>query len=111
MLYRFLLLAASIGFLSGLSPVNMAPSHDFYPHFFKELRDLVCHVYKGIILHKDTIVFEDRRKVFAQDLKVYFSCDALSFCILVLLYYHQITPNSNAERCLKHLCFTFWWLS
>jgi hypothetical protein len=45
-------------------------------------------IYRRIILHKDAIVLEDRGKVFGQDLKVDFSCDAPPLRILVPLYNH-----------------------
>jgi hypothetical protein len=64
----------------------------------------VCLVYKGIVLHKDAIVLEDYRKVFAQDFNVYFSYDAPPLRILVPLYHYKISFTSKAECSLKHLC-------
>ena len=62
---------------------------------------------KGIILHKDTIVFEDYRKMFSQNLQVYFSYYAPSLRVLVPFYNYQITPYSKAERGPKYLCLLF----
>jgi len=65
----------------------------------------MCLIYKGIILYKDAIVLEDCRKVFAQDLDIYFSYNAHPLRILVPLYYYKISFTLKAEYSPKHLCF------
>jgi hypothetical protein len=77
----------------------------------KSFGNLVSLVNKGIILHKDAIVLKDRKKIFGQNLQVYFNYNAPSLRVLVFLYNHQITPYLKAERGLKHLCLSFKYLS
>jgi hypothetical protein len=67
----------------------------------------MCLVDRGIILHEDTIVFQNRRKVFAQHVDIDSGCDAPSFSILVLFYYYQIRAVPEAKICPEYLCFPF----
>jgi hypothetical protein len=64
-------------------------------------------VYRRIILHKDAIVLEDCKKVFAQDFNIHFSSNAPPLRILVPLYYYKITLTPKAKCSLKHLCLAF----